>query len=220
MGPQHLRNAFSELKLSKQYIQVGENMAKQTNSKRQEQAQETRNRIYASAIELMERKGFENITIADISEKAGVSVGAFYHYFDSKNDILAEIFHRADEYFATQVVTSFSKASIPEQIVEYFDHYAKFNVASGVETTQQLFNPKIKFFIEEGRPMLEILQDLIHKGQGRKEIREDVDAMELVRYLFVMARGVVFEWSLYDGGYDLETTMHRYMENLVTTIKT
>ena len=194
-------------------------MAKRTNTKRQEQAQETRNRIYSSAIELMERKGFENITIADISRKAEVSVGAFYHYFNSKNDILAEIFHQADEYFSTQVVASLSKSSIPGQIVEYFDHYAKFNVASGVETTQQLFTPKIKFFIEEGRPMLEILQDLIRKGQEKNEIRGDTDAKELVRYLFVMARGVVFEWSLYDGNYDLEARMHKYMENLVSTIE-
>ncbi len=194
-------------------------MGKRTNTKRKEQAQETRNRIYTSAIELMEQKGFGNFTIEDISEKAGVSVGAFYHYFDSKNDILADIFYRADHYFSTQVVTSLSKSSIPEQIVEYFDHYAKFNVASGVETTQQLFNPKIKFFIEEGRPMLKILEDLIRKGQENNEIRRDTDAKELVRYLLVMARGIVFEWSLYDGNYDLEAKMHKYMENLVSTIK-
>jgi AcrR family transcriptional regulator len=168
----------------------------------------------------MEQKGFDNITIADISEKARVSVGAFYHYFNSKNDILAEIFHRVDEYFSTQVVNSLGKASIPEQIVEYFDHYAKFNLESGVETTQQLFSPKIKFFIKEGRPMLEMLRDLILTGQKKNEIRGDIDAKELVRYLFVMARGVVFEWSLYDGNYDLEAKMHNYLENLVSTIKT
>ena len=194
-------------------------MAKRTNTVRHEQAQETKNRIYNSAIELMERDGFKNMTVADISEKAGVSVGAFYHYFGSKNDILAEIFNRADEYFSTQVVTSLSKVSIPEQIVEYFDYYAKFNMASGVETTQQLFNPKIKFFIMEDRPMLEILRDLICKGQENKEIRRDMDATEFVRYLFIMARGVVFEWSLYNGEYDLQATMHRFMEKLVSTIK-
>lgn len=194
-------------------------MIKRTHTKRQDQARETKNRIYTSAIELMEQKGFDNITIADISEKAGVSVGAFYHYFSSKNDILAEIFHRADEYFASQVADFLSKASTPEQIVDFFDHYARFNIASGVETTQQLFSPKIKFFIKEGRPMLEILHDLICKGQEKKEIRGDIDAKELVRYLFVMARGVVFEWSLYDGNYDLEAKMHKYIENLVSTIE-
>ena len=195
-------------------------MAKQSNTKRQEQARETKNRIYSSAIELMEQEGFENITIAEISEKAGVSVGAFYHYFSSKNDILAEIFHRADEYFSTQVLNSLQQTNIPDQIVEYFDHYAKFNQTSGVETTQQLFSPKIKFFIKEGRPMLDILFDLIQRGQENNEIRRDIDAKEIVKYLFVMARGVIFEWSLYDGDYDLEARMHYCMENLVSTIKT
>lgn len=194
-------------------------MEKRTNITRKEQAEETRNRIYTSAIELMEENGFGNFTIEDISKRAGVSVGAFYHYFESKNDILADIFYRADDYFSTHVVNSFTKGSIPEQIVGYFDHYAKFNVDCGVETTQQIFNPKIKFFIEDGRPMLEMLENLIIKGQERNEIRRDRDAKELVRYLLSMARGLVFDWSLYDGSYDLEAKMHEYMGTLVSTIK-
>ena len=194
-------------------------MENQTNTTRKEQAEETRNRIYTSAIELMEENGFGNFTIEDISKRAGVSVGAFYHYFDSKNDILAEIFYRADDYFSTHVVNSFNNRSIPEQIIGYFDHYAKFNVDCGVETTQQIFNPKIKFFIEEGRPMMEMLEDLIRIGQEKNEIRRDTDVKELVRYLLSMARGIVFDWSLYDGNYDLEGKMHEYMEILVSTIK-
>ena len=194
-------------------------MENRTNTTRKEQAEETRNRIYSSAIELMEENGFGNFTIEDISKRAGVSVGAFYHYFDSKNDILAEIFYRADDYFSNYVVNSINNKSIIEQILDYFDHYAKFNVDCGVETTQQIFNPKIKFFIEDGRPMLKMLEDLIRKGQENNEIRRDTDTKELVNYLLSMARGVVFQWSLYDGNYDLEARMHKYMEILVTTIK-
>ena len=194
-------------------------MENRTTITRKEQAEETRHRIYTSAIELMEENGFGNFTIEDISKRAGVSVGAFYHYFDSKNDILADIFYRADDYFSTQLVSSPNNKSIPEQIIEYFDHYAKFNVDCGVETTQQIFNPKIKFFIEKGRPMLTMLEDLIRKGQEKNEIRGDIDVKELVRYLLTMARGVVFDWSLYDGNYDLKDTMHKYMETLVSTIK-
>ncbi len=194
-------------------------MTKKSITKRQEQALETKNRIYTAAIDLMDREGFENITIADISKKAGVSVGAFYHYFTSKNDILAEIFHKADEYFSTQVNSGLEMESIPEKIVEYFDHYAKFNLTSGVELTQQLFNPKIKFFIKKDRPMLTILEDLIQEGQERQEIRADEDPEELARFLFVMARGIVFEWSLYDGSYDLEATMHKYIQILVSTLR-
>jgi AcrR family transcriptional regulator len=194
-------------------------MGKKSITKRQEQASETKDRIYSAAIDLMDRDGFENITIADISKKAGVSVGAFYHYFTSKNDILAEIFRKADEYFSTQVKSGLINGSIPEKIVEYFDHYAKFNVHSGMEMTQQLFSPKIKFFIKKDRPMLTILSDLIQEGQQKKEIRADEDPEELSRLLFVMARGVVFDWSVYDGSYDLEAQMHKYMECLVSTLR-
>ena len=194
-------------------------MPKKSITKRQEQALETKDRIYSAAIDLMDRKGFENITIADISKEAGVSVGAFYHYFTSKSDILAEIFHKADEYFSTQVISGLKTGSVADKIVEYFDHYAKFNLASGVELTQQLFNPRIKFFIKKDRPMLTILEDLIQEGQERKEIRADEDPEELSRFLFVMARGIVFEWSLYDGSYDLEDTMHKYIQSLVSTLR-
>ena len=67
--------------------------------------------------------------------------------------------------------------------------------------------------------MLAMLEDLIRKGQEKNEIRGDTDTKELVRYLLSMARGVVFDWSLYDGNYDLEAKMHEYMEILVSTIK-
>lgn len=194
-------------------------MAKQRLTKRQEKALRTRGRIYTAAIDLMDRKGFENITVADISKKAGVSVGAFYHYFESKNDILAEIFHQADEYFSDLMASGLQAESAPEQIIEYFDHYAKFNISSGVEMTQQIFNPKIKFFAQEERPMLTLLRDLIRQGQERNEIQTDVSPEELVRLLFVTARGVVFEWSLYDGSYDLEAAMHQYMVRLVSTFR-
>lgn len=195
-------------------------MKKKNMTKRQEKAVVTKNRIYTAAIDLMDRKGFDNITIAEISKKAGVSVGAFYHYFKSKNDILAEIFQKADEYFSILVASGLKKKSIPDRIVEYFDHYAKFNETTGVETTQQLFNPKIKFFIKKSRPMLTLLKDLISEGQVKKEIRKDEDPEEIARFLFILARGVVFEWSLYEGRYDLEAVMHKYIEILVSTLRT
>jgi TetR/AcrR family fatty acid metabolism transcriptional regulator len=193
-------------------------MAKKARTKRQEQAIETRNRIYNAAIELMDHKGFENLTIVDISEKAGVSVGAFYHYFDSKNDILAEIFRKADDYFSNEVVLGENDESIPEQIIEFFDHYAKFNIMSGVEMTQQLFNPKVKFFILKGRPMLMMLEDLIRRGQQNGEIKAEAVPEDVVRFLFMMARGIVFDWSLHDGRYDLEAAMRDNMTILVSTL--
>ena len=61
-------------------------------TKRQIQANDTRNRVYKTALELMETKGLNNTSIEEISMKAGVSVGTFYNYFKSKDDILVDIY--------------------------------------------------------------------------------------------------------------------------------
>lgn len=54
-------------------------------TKRKKQAMETKNRIFETAMELFAKKGYKDIKIEDICRLADVSVGAFYHYFPSKN---------------------------------------------------------------------------------------------------------------------------------------
>ncbi|MEL7571009.1 MAG: TetR/AcrR family transcriptional regulator, partial [Eubacteriaceae bacterium] len=70
---------------------------------RQAQAIKTKNKILKTAIDMMQKKGFDNITIKGISKNAGVSVGSFYYYFNSKDDILLDIFHKADDYFSENI---------------------------------------------------------------------------------------------------------------------
>ncbi|MFX0069603.1 MAG: TetR/AcrR family transcriptional regulator [Candidatus Hermodarchaeota archaeon] len=41
-----------------------------------------------SAVEIFEEKGFHNTRIIDITNKAGTSVGNFYRYFNSKEEVL------------------------------------------------------------------------------------------------------------------------------------
>ncbi len=193
-------------------------MAKKALTKRQRQAIETRNRIYEAAIALMDRKGFENITIADISKKANVSVGSFYHYFRSKNDILVEIFQRADDYFSTEVAPVLGNQSVPEDILTYFDYYARFCLSTGLATARQIYRPTVTPFVKKGRPMLAILRKLISQGQKEGSIRRDMDAQDITTMLFVFARGVAFDWCLRDAKYDLRARMRAYMKKLVFSI--
>jgi AcrR family transcriptional regulator len=51
----------------------------------------TRARLLEAAKPVFEEAGFLEARITDISERAGVSHGSFYHYFDSKEQIFREI---------------------------------------------------------------------------------------------------------------------------------
>ena len=52
---------------------------------------QTRARLLDAAKEIFEENGFLEARITDIAERAGLSHGAFYHYFDSKESLFREI---------------------------------------------------------------------------------------------------------------------------------
>src|ERR1700749_84302 len=56
-------------------------------------AEDTRRRIYESAMELFREKGFEETTMRDIAAKAGVALGGTYYYFSSKDAIVLAFYH-------------------------------------------------------------------------------------------------------------------------------
>ncbi len=52
----------------------------------------TRAALVGAARSAFEELGFRDARISDIAERAGTSYGVFYHYFDSKESILHELF--------------------------------------------------------------------------------------------------------------------------------
>lgn len=62
-------------------------MAKRT----QKDAEETRRNIVEAAKYLFETEGYGPTSIAAIAEHAGVTKGALFHYFDSKEELFVEV---------------------------------------------------------------------------------------------------------------------------------
>ncbi|HEX3593360.1 MAG TPA: TetR/AcrR family transcriptional regulator [Pseudonocardiaceae bacterium] len=50
-------------------------------------------RIIASAVALFAEQGFDATTVQQVVDRAEVTKGALYHYFDAKDDLLYEIYH-------------------------------------------------------------------------------------------------------------------------------
>ncbi len=50
----------------------------------QQRSEETRSKIMASAIQLFSSRGFNAASVDNICAEAGISKGAFYHHFESK----------------------------------------------------------------------------------------------------------------------------------------
>ncbi len=55
-------------------------------------AEEKRRRILDAAVRVFARDGYHTSRVGDIAEEAGVAHGLLYHYFSSKDEVLATVF--------------------------------------------------------------------------------------------------------------------------------
>src|SRR3954462_5411979 len=67
------------------------------NGPRSRKGVQTRARLLDAAKEIFEENGFLDARISDIAERAGLSHGSFYHYFDSKEQVFREVAEALDE---------------------------------------------------------------------------------------------------------------------------
>src|SRR4051794_7293287 len=66
------------------------------NGPRSRKGVQTRARLLDAAKQIFEENGFLDARISDIAERAGLSHGSFYHYFDSKEEIFREVVEVVD----------------------------------------------------------------------------------------------------------------------------
>ena len=62
--------------------------------KRDSKKREVFDALYVAAVALFEEKGYDAVTVAEITRAAGVAKGTFFNHFPSKADILAEWYRR------------------------------------------------------------------------------------------------------------------------------
>ena len=96
-----------------------------TTSRLTEKAEDTRTRILNAALGLFRRKGFDQTTMREIAEEAGVSLGNAYYYFESKEALVMAFYERAHLELPSRVTAAVAPAtSLEEQLSAIID--AKF----------------------------------------------------------------------------------------------
>ncbi len=78
---------------------------------KQSRGEDTRRRLLTVAEESFARYGYENVSVAQICAQAGVTKGAFYHHFPSKQALFLAVIHAWVERLQTQLVTALESAT-------------------------------------------------------------------------------------------------------------
>ncbi len=178
-------------------------------------AMETREKIYQASLKVLEKNGFHNLKISDICKEAGVSVGSFYHYYTSKDDVVFSHYARFDDFFLekTDAVTGDTAS---ERILCFFQLYCDFLLSLSLELNKQWFAPSAKLEIPKERYTYDLLGRLVSDGQNCGQVTTAMDTAAIVQELMLFARGIVLDWLYQNGSYDLHEKMNRIMSRVLT----
>ncbi|MGD0006159.1 MAG: TetR/AcrR family transcriptional regulator [Anaerolineaceae bacterium] len=84
----------------------------------QSRSEVTRQKILSSATRLFSLNGYDGTGVAEICEAAGVSKGAFYHHFPSKQDVFLNILNEWLDQLSSQMQAArLATHDVPEGLV-------------------------------------------------------------------------------------------------------
>ncbi|MBN1691305.1 MAG: TetR/AcrR family transcriptional regulator [Dehalococcoidia bacterium] len=197
-------------------------MGKEKISLRQKHAIATRQAISQAGASLLSKKGYYNVTVDEICEKAQVSRGTFYKYFKSKDEIIWYEYLKLDQYYGGPVAEAMAKEKKSAgKLLLLCNAAAKYTSSLGVSNVKAAYQSQLgpdrgfSLVASEKRPLYALTWHAVAEGQSKGEFRNDIGVDEMTRTWVTALRGAVFEWCLNSGKYDLVAEAARLCSTVV-----
>lgn len=107
-------------------------------SKQQLKSKETKAKIFRAAKHILQKHGYEALSIKNICEEAGVSNGSFYHHFKTKDDLLSYYIEEQPNINPDLLDIPKSADEVKSAIVYVYLNYVHYCQELGVEFIGEL----------------------------------------------------------------------------------
>lgn len=164
----------------------------------------TYNDIYDAAMQLFERREYQEVTVDEICEAAGISKATFFRYFSNKFGLVDEFNQRIARKIAAELERSSGTAA--DALVAATDTLYEEWLHSAVQMrnlTQEFLRSGVRVSPETGadpmaRNLIAVLARVISEGQNTQEFIREADP-ELVASMIVYSWGMATSrWFAHD----------------------
>lgn len=174
--------------------------------------QEVRDRIVAAAVRVFSEKGFHSSTIADVCRESGLSVGAIYTYFPSKEALFLQscdlISARGLDELAQRLASATTTAErLAVAIGLYVETIDEYEGAPGQVSLIQAWaeaerEPGVREMLAARRERLVGAgQILLHQGIAIGELPPSTDVDAVTRGLLALLDGLLLQRIEAGGAY-------------------
>jgi AcrR family transcriptional regulator len=148
--------------------------------------------LFNCAKELFTTKGFKDTNVADITQKAGFSVGTFYNYYSSKDKLFVKIVEQETAALMKRIMKSVNLNDEPVKLIKQLLALNMEGMLSN-PILKQWYNPdvynKIEKLFREGNGLQEVdflyrdFLRLVQKWQAEGKMRPDISS-EMIMAIF------------------------------------
>jgi len=160
-----------------------------------EYKEDAKQRIIQAAMEAIAERGYAQTTIEDVAKKLGVSKGAVYWYFSSKEDLLQEVFATILAEMQRVAYAGYNRP-LEEVLTLIFERYSLSD-----EKRRALFyemfalasrsTPRIgHIVIEYVNGMVSLAEEEIKRGQQKGTVTTETDARTLAFLIVALYSGL------------------------------
>lgn len=173
--------------------------------RRKLQGQETERKILNAALSLMRERGFDRVSIRDICKEAGITTGAFYHHFPSKEALLESGFAPLDDFMRFALEGHGSEP--PDQrLWRILSAYAQF-MEHGGELIGRYYQRRIAEprarSMDATRYTLSAMLECFRQADREGVLSPGRTPEWVADFCFRHFRGVVIDWILHGYSYPL-----------------
>lgn len=183
---------------SKFAICLRENM-KEKLTTRQLQAIQSKEKIRKQAIELFKTTDYEEVLISDICKSIGMSVGSFYNYFSSKEDLIMDLYSSFDEFVEEDLSKRKYDSNI-DAIKDALYQLAKSAESHGIRLSSQMLRIQLKceqkYLNNNTRYFDYYVNQRVKNAIEEKEIVTTYSAEEISSLLLRITRGTLYDWAM------------------------
>ncbi|MDN5334547.1 TetR/AcrR family transcriptional regulator [Sphaerochaeta halotolerans] len=191
-------------------------------SKGTSKAEATKRLIFESALTLFRQKGFNQVSIQQITDYAGTAKGSFYTYFSTKSDIIVDAFWAIDAYYRSIEDEVSREEDAAHKLLKFTELQLTYvRDVIGVEMLKVLYANQVsnegstKVITDQSRFWHTFIKTIIEKGQQTGEIRKDMESSYLAVLFNRAIRGLFLDWNISSAGFDLVEEGLAYCRNLL-----
>jgi AcrR family transcriptional regulator len=188
-------------------------------------ARPVKERLLNVATRLFARNGFEGTSVQDIVDAAGVTKGAMYHYYGSKDDLLYEVYHQLLSMQIEHLEDIAKGPGSPEERL-------RAAAADVVETSLANLDDMIVFFRSlhmlpdskqsevraERRRYHDVFRSLVEEGVTAGIFRGDIPADIVVHY-YLSSINQLGSWFKPGGSLTAGQVAAHYSELLISSLR-